>query len=133
MNKVNLNKIIKEKSIELGFNFIGFTSPHTIKDSFLDKWLGLNYHASMRWMHSSQNERNNIFKYFPEVKTIISFAYNYYTKSDDKRSNYKVSNYSWGNDYHYVIKNKLYEIIEDIKKYCNCSSQRRRMFYSYRS
>ena len=92
MNKSKLNTIIKEKSHELGFNFIGFASPHIIKDSFLNKWLGLKYNASMHWMESSNHKRNDIFKYFPGVKTIISFAYNYYTEVDNKNSNYKISN-----------------------------------------
>ena len=117
MNKSKLNTIIKEKSNELGFNFVGFSSPHIIKNSFLDKWLDLKYNASMHWMESSNHKRNDIFKYFPKVKTIISFAYNYYTKADNKNSNYKISNYAWGEDYHNIIKSKLYEIIENIKKY----------------
>jgi len=117
LNKSKLNTIIKEKSNQLGFNFIGFSSPHIIQNSFLDKWLGLKYNASMHWMESSHHKRNDIFKYFPRVKTIISFAYNYYTEVNNKNSNYKISNYAWGEDYHNIIKSKLYKIIEDIKEY----------------
>ena len=118
MNKFELNTKIKEKSSELGFNFTGFTSPKKIENNHLEKWLDLKYHASMSWIDSSKDKKKDIFKYFPEVKTIISFAYNYYTESNNnKNSDYKISNYAWGNDYHHVIKHKLYEIIDDIKKY----------------
>ena len=116
MKKSQLNTIIKSKSKELGFSYTGFTSPHFIENDYLDKWLNLNYQGSMHWMRNSINQRKDIFSYFPQVKTIISFAYNYYTKSDNN-SNYKISNYAWGNDYHLVVKSKLYEIIKDIKKY----------------
>ncbi len=118
MNKSELNKIIKEKSENLGFNYIGFTAPDIQNNNYLDKWLDLKYHASMNWINTSKDKRKDIYKYFPEVKTIISFAYNYYTASNDsKNSKYKISNYSWGNDYHDVIKEKLYQIINQIKKY----------------
>ena len=33
----------------------------------------------MHWIENRSDERKNIFKYFPEVKSVISFGYNYYT------------------------------------------------------
>ena len=117
MHKNNLNKIIKDKATELGFNYIGFSPAQDIDDN-LEKWINLKYHASMSWMNTTKDKRNNIFNYFPEVKTIISFAYNYYTESNDnKNSDYKISNYAWGNDYHIILKEKLYEIIKIINSY----------------
>ena len=80
MRNIDLNKLITDKSKELGFNLVGFTSPYkTNQNNNLDNWLNLKYHASMNWMETSKDKRSDIFKYFPEVKTIISFAYNYYT------------------------------------------------------
>ena len=80
MRNIDLNKLITDKSKELGFNLVGFTSPYkTNQNNNLDNWLNLKYHASMNWMEASKDKRSDIFKYFPEVQTIISFAYNYYT------------------------------------------------------
>ena len=118
MQDVNLNKTITTKAKELGFNFVGFTSPHNNQNNNLEKWLDLKYHASMKWMETSKDKRNDIFKYFPKVNSIISLAYNYYT--DENKINedkYKISNYAWGNDYHIVLKNKLYQIIDLIKNH----------------
>lgn len=118
MQDVNLNKIIIDKSKELGFTYAGFASPHKIQNNNLEKWLNLKYHSSMKWMERSKDQRNDILKYFPEVKTIISFAYNYYTGENDNSSDqYKISNYAWGNDYHIVLKEKLYQIINLISNY----------------
>jgi len=118
LNKSELNKIIKKESEKLGFNYVGFTAPDNQNNSYLDKWLDLKYHASMNWINTSKDKRKDIYKYFPEVKTIISFAYNYYTGSNDnENSKYKISNYSLGDDYHDVIKKKLYQIITKINKY----------------
>ena len=116
MNTFDLTNLIKNKSQKLGFNLVGVTSPHIIKNNLLDKWIDKKYHASMSWMENRMEERKDIFKYFPEVKSIISFGYNYYTgqnKLDNK--NFKISNYAWGEDYHLVIKKKLFLIIEDLK------------------
>ena len=118
MQNANLNKIITDKAKELGFNVVGFTSPSNNHNNNLKKWLDLKYHASMKWMETSKDKRSNIFKYFPKVKTIISFAYNYYTDENGLDVNkYKISNYAWGNDYHIVLKKKLFKIIESINKY----------------
>ena len=117
MHENNLNKIIKDKATELGFNYIGFSSAQDIDDN-LEKWINLKYHASMSWMNTTKDKRNNIFNYFPEVKTVISFAYNYYTNENNlNKENYKISNYAWGNDYHDILKSKLYKIVNHIKNY----------------
>ena len=116
----NLNNIIKDEALNLGFNYIGFTNPDNSYNANLEKWLALDYNATMHWMEKNKEKRADIYKYFPEVKTVISFAYNYYTGENSlDSSNYKISNYSWGNDYHIVLKKKLYEIIDSISKHNN--------------
>ena len=118
MQNDSLNKLISDKSKELGFNLVGFTSPHQSPNNRLNQWLDLKYHASMKWMETSKDKRSDIFKYFPEVKTVISLAYNYYTdENDNNEDQYKISNYAWGNDYHIILKEKLYQIIQLISQY----------------
>ena len=118
MQNDSLNKLISDKSKELGFNLVGFTSPHQSQNNRLNQWLDLKYHASMKWMETSKDKRSDIFKYFPEVKTVISLAYNYYTdENDNNEDQYKISNYAWGNDYHIILKEKLYQIIQLISQY----------------
>ena len=105
MNKKEITYLIKNKSKELGFNLVGITQPHIIKNKLLDDWLNKKHHASMHWIERRKEERNNIYKYFPEVKTVISFGYNYYTGENDLNSkDLKISNYAWGDDYHDIIK-----------------------------
>ena len=113
MQNNSLQQIIIDKSKELGFNLIGF-SPATGINTKINQWVDLGFHASMKWMKTSLEQRRNILEYFPEAKTVISFGYNYYTDSNRNNNDYKISNYAWGNDYHLVIKEKLYEIIKII-------------------
>lgn len=113
MQNNSLQQIIIDKSKELGFNLIGF-SPATGINTKINQWVDLGFHASMKWMKTSLEQRRNILEYFPEAKTVISFGYNYYTDNNRNNNDYKISNYAWGNDYHVVLKEKLYEIIKII-------------------
>lgn len=116
MQNHSLQEIIIEKSKELGFDLVGFTPAAGINKK-IEKWIDSGFHASMGWMKTSLEQRKNILKYFPEAKTVISFGYNYYTDNNRNNNNYKISNYAWGNDYHIILKEKLYEIIKIINIY----------------
>ena len=116
MQNNSLQEIIIEKSKELGFNLIGF-APAVGINKKIDKWIDSEFHASMNWMKTSLDQRRNILEYFPKAKTVISFGYNYYTDNNRNSNDYKISNYAWGNDYHIILKEKLYEIIKIINIY----------------
>ena len=118
MQNNSLQEIIIKKSKELGFNLIGF-APAVGINKKIDKWIDSEFHASMNWMKTSLEQRRNILEYFPKAKTVISFGYNYYTDNNRNSSDYKISNYAWGNDYHIILKEKLYEIIKIINIYNN--------------
>ena len=69
MNKQEITIQVKEKSKELGFDLVGITKPHIIKNKLLDVWLSKNNHASMQWIKNRSEERKNIYSYFPEIKS----------------------------------------------------------------
>ena len=118
MNKQEITIQVKEKSKELGFDLVGITKPHIIKNKLLDVWLSKNNHASMQWIKNRSEERKNIYSYFPEIKSVISFGYNYYTGENNlDNKDFKISNYAWGNDYHIVLKNKLKSIIKILQEH----------------
>ena len=111
--------LIKEKAIELGFHKVGIAKAAKTKkeQERLDEWLDQKKHADMEWIENRKSERGNIFNYFSEAKTVISLGMNYYVGKDqsDLTSDFKFSNYAWGDDYHLVIKSKLFSLLEFIK------------------
>ena len=120
MNTKNFKQVIKNFSYDLGFNLFGVTKASIYLDDSikLDSLLNNNYHASMKWVKNRKDERKNIYKYFPEVKSIISLGHNYYSNRQGRaNSKYKISNYAWGDDYHELIKDKLEKIMNFIKQY----------------
>ena len=106
---------IKKKAIELGFQKVGITeAAETIPEqNNLESWLRKNNHANMDWMERRSEERGNIHKYFPEARSVISVGMNYYTglNQDNLNSDYKFSNYAWGDDYHIVMKKRLFQLL----------------------
>jgi len=117
----NLSHLIKEKAIELGIQKIGITEPESGNKhkEALNTWLYKKYHASMEWIVKRKHERGDIFQYFPEVQSIISLGVNYYSgyTQNDLKSDYKLSNYAWGDDYHDSIKSKGFHLLHYIKEF----------------
>ena len=111
--------LIKEKAIELGFHKVGIAKAAKTKQEQerLNQWLDQKKHADMEWIENRKSERGNIFNYFSEAKTVISLGMNYYVGKgqSDLTSDFKFSNYAWGDDYHLVIKSKLFSLLEFIK------------------
>ncbi len=111
---------IKKRAIELGFSKIGFTKPEKLEaeGGKLTEWLFKNYHGDMKWMENNFEKRVDPKFVFPEVKSVIVTATNYYTDnqhSNDARVG-KISRYAWGDDYHTVVEQKLNELFTYIKR-----------------
>ena len=111
---------IKDKAKELGFQKIGIAkakdSPDDQKN--LESWLKDGRNGTMRWMEKRKDERGSLFNYFPEAKSVVSVGLNYYSGKDQTSLNadYKFSNYAWGDDYHDILKKRLFKLLEWIKQ-----------------
>ena len=117
--KIN-SESIKAKAIELGFHKVGIAKAASIQNekNKLEAWLSDNKHADMAWMEKRKKERGDIHAYFNNAKSIISVGLNYNTgyKQKDINSKYKFSNYAWGDDYHDIVKGKLYKLLKWVKE-----------------
>ena len=117
---MNFSHSIKQKAFELGFSKIGFAKAQFYEQdkTNLNYWLDNGYHGSMDWISRRRDEKSDIFKYYPNAKSVISVALNYFTgHSKDYFSNHKISNYAWGDDYHTLLKSKLYTLLDYIKNF----------------
>ena len=118
MSKFELSQFIRTSAEDLGFSKLGI-APATSKQQSknrLDSWLQKGYHSTMRWMAKRANERGDICNYYPEAKSVISLGLNYFTGNASPHPNVgKISNYAWGDDYHDLIKSRLYNLLSEIK------------------
>ena len=119
MDKSLITKLIKEKAVEVGFHKVGIVKVEPLENEGvnLQNWLGKNFHGEMKWMEREPEKRSNPKILFPEAKSLIVVAMNYYTphKHENDLDKGKISRYAWGDDYHDVVKEKLWELFNWIK------------------
>jgi epoxyqueuosine reductase len=110
---------IKKRAAEIGFQKIGIVraEPLTTEGARLRDWLDLGFHGEMAWLGREPEKRSDPRLLFPEARSVIVVALNYYTKNEHDESGQtgKLSRYAWGDDYHDIVREKLNELFEWIK------------------
>ena len=114
------SKSIKKKAIELGFQKVGIAKAESTpkEKADLESWLLNGNHGTMNWIDNRKDERGDIHTYFPDARSVISVALNYRNENnqDNLNSDLKFSNYAWGDDYHDVLKTKLFSLLKWINE-----------------
>ncbi len=100
---------IKQCALELGFDLVGITSaappPH---GAMLRHWLNNHYHGEMGYMARRVDERLNLNRILPGVRSVIVVGMNYFTGPENSDQPGRVARYAQGPcDYHDVIGEKL--------------------------
>lgn len=108
---------VKEIALQLGFSNCGISKATKLEEEEprLEKWLNANYHGSMHWMENHFDKRLDPSKLVPNSKSVVSLLYNYYPYEELKSDKYKVSKYAYNTDYHFVIKDKLKHLLQQLK------------------
>ncbi|MBL7764664.1 MAG: tRNA epoxyqueuosine(34) reductase QueG [Chitinophagaceae bacterium] len=105
--------MIRQEALRLGFESIGFAKAMKLdEDAFrLENWLNKGLHGQMGYMENHFDKRIDPTKLVDGAKSVITLLLNYYPLESMTESNYKVSKYAWGKDYHDVIRIKLNELL----------------------
>lgn len=102
---------IKSKAAELGFDFCGISKAGFLEEEAprLETWLNRNYNGEMAWMANHFDKRLDPTKLVPGAKSVISVMLNYYPEKrlPEGKDDLKISKYAYGQDYHFVMKDKL--------------------------
>lgn len=118
MNKHTKTQFIKTTAAELGFNFCGISKAEFLEKDApkLEAWLKRGYQGKMSYLENHFDKRLNPTLLVPEAKSVISLMYNYYPKQDlAKDSNFKIAKYAYGEDYHFVVKDKLKTLLQRLR------------------
>jgi epoxyqueuosine reductase len=119
MDKTALSLGIKRKAMEMGFDLVGISAAGLLvqeaKD--LEEWLKQGRHGSMAWMENHFDQRIDPRNLVEGAKSVVSVLLNYFPDPTHQQPEGapKVSKYAWGEDYHSVIKRKLYRVLEFIQ------------------
>ncbi len=118
MDLQNLTKIIKEKTKLLGFDYCGIAKAAVLDEDAkrLETWLNKGMHGKMQYMENYFDLRINPTKLVPGAKSVITLLMNYFPSTVQQSNTVKIAKYAYGKDYHDVIRGKLKQLIEDLKK-----------------
>ncbi len=111
---------IKEQALREGFNKVGIVRAERLDEEAprLKEWLARGHHGEMAWMARDVEKRLNPLEIFPQARSIVVVALNYYTPAQHEHNSTtgKVSRYAWGDDYHDVLKTKLESLLSWIRE-----------------
>lgn len=118
MNKYAASQWIKERSRELGFSRIGIARADelTKEKNQLKEWLNRGYHGEMSYMENYLDKRTDPRILVEGTKSIVVVTYNYHNPTPRSDNTYKISQYAYGKDYHFVMKDKLKTLFADIDR-----------------
>ena len=119
MDPVTLSHKIKEKALELGFLSCGISKVEFLEKEAqrLEDWLNKNHNGKMAYMANHFDKRLNPALLVDDAKSVISVLLNYFPEKDlFKNKNLKISKYAYGTDYHFVIKDKLKDLLRYIEE-----------------
>ena len=115
--KNDYSKLIKAESKRLGFLSCGISKAGFLEEEAprLEHWLNQNHHGEMKYMENHFDKRLNPTLLVDDAKSVISLLLNYYPSETQNSESYKISKYAYGQDYHFVIKEKLKELLHTIQ------------------
>jgi epoxyqueuosine reductase len=118
LNIDHRTSLIKQKALDLGFTFCGISKADFLNDEAknLENWLSKSYNGKMDYMNNHFDKRLDPRLLVDNAKSVVSLLLNYYPAEIQKTDSVvKISKYAYGEDYHFVIKDKLKILFEFIQ------------------
>lgn len=121
-NTLDQKEFISALAEKHGFLASGFARAEKLHEteSQLTDWLEKGFHGKMAYMENHFQKRLNPSLLVEGAKTVICFAYNYFPNAQPLELtegvvNPQIAKYAWGDDYHHVIKEKLFVLMGEIQ------------------
>ncbi|WP_347050452.1 tRNA epoxyqueuosine(34) reductase QueG [Flavobacterium olei] len=117
-SKEKYSKFIKEEAKRLGFLSCGISKAGFLEQEAprLESWLKNNHNGQMAYMENHFDKRLNPTLLVDDGKSVVSLLLNYYPESFQNDETFKISKYAYGQDYHFIIKDKLKEFLHSIQE-----------------
>ncbi len=117
-NTSKYTQLIKAEAKRLGFLSCGISRTEFLEEEAprLESWLKKNMNGEMAYMENHFDKRLDPTILVPDSKSVISLLLNYFPSETQNSETYKFSKYAYGTDYHFVIKDKLKQLMEFISE-----------------
>ncbi len=125
-SKFEYTSFIKSEAKRLGFLSCGISKAGFLETEAprLENWLKNNQHGKMSYMENHFDKRLDPTKLVDDAKSVVSLLLNYYPDKEQITDSFKISKYAYGQDYHFVIKEKLKELLTTIQTHIGAVSGR---------
>ena len=109
--------LVKQKAKDLGFDFCGIAKAEFLEEEAprLEAWLKKGMQGEMTYMENYFDKRLDPRSLVEGAKSVVSLLYNYYPEEIQVPDGPKISKYAYGEDYHIVIREKLNELLEQLR------------------
>lgn len=117
-NKSKYSALIKEEALRLGFLSCGISKAEFLEDEAprLEEYLEKERNGKMQYLENHFDKRLDPTKLVEGSKSVISLLYNYFPEEEQGEDTYKISKYAYGQDYHFVIKDKMKSLMQFIQE-----------------
>jgi len=117
-NTSKYSNLIKTEAKRLGFISCGISKAAFLEEEAprLEVWLKKNMNGEMSYMENHFDKRLDPTKLVPDSKSVISLLLNYFPSELQDKDSYRISKYAYGTDYHFVIKDKLKQLLHYIQE-----------------
>jgi len=118
MNKKRYSEMIKREAKRLGFMSCGISKAEFLEEEAprLEAYLEQNMNGKMGYLENHFDKRLDPTLLVPGSKSVVSLLFNYYPAEKQIDDTYKISKYAYGRDYHFVVKDKLRELLHFINE-----------------
>jgi len=115
---ISTKAFILQTAKELGFEACGVSRAERLveDEKRLETWLGNGMHGTMKWMENHFDKRVDPTLLVPGAKSVVSLLYNYFPSEQQAGGVPKIAKYAYGKDYHTVVKDKAYALVERVKE-----------------
>ncbi len=136
-----LSRTIKQLAAKAGFDCCGIASAAPIERAeYVRDWLAKGHAGSMDYLHNHFDRRTDPTKLLEGASSVIVIgkvygqpASNSQTTGQGQPSDQepaeaekensgptgRVAMYAWGEDYHIVLKDKLFQFVDDLRRHCD--------------
>jgi len=116
-HKSKYSNFIKSEAKRLGFLSCGISKAEFLAEEAprLEHWLNNQMNGQMSYMENNFDKRLNPNLLVDDAKSVVSLLLNYYPSEFQNQDSYKISKYAYGQDYHFIIKEKLKELLNSIQ------------------
>jgi epoxyqueuosine reductase len=109
--------LIKQEAARLGFMSCGIAKAVQLDEDAarLEQWLKKGHQGNMQYMERYFDLRVDPRKLVPGAKSVITLMLNYFPSQQQQPQAPKIAKYAYSTDYHYVIRDKLNELLQFIR------------------